>query len=495
MMADITTCIKGLQTSSPSYSALPEKLKYPISEITSTERRLRTKDFESLPSDLASFICVDEDDGKDLYYMSTAHQPALVEYFAPQNDPIAFSDYTKHFSAYPSLAKFINSRKLADDSVEKITTMICDTHDATEWSRPIGPFGVEEIALIEDALDATDLIRIVSNPFNSGASGDRAMITFSNRLDETHFDTIISRFEIFNSLAAPVKMRIRLGKIVSMLEQAKQASMRGISQPSPIDKGDEFFDYYSEPATAKGSYSHMLDQNIGRAAELGYFEDDNYTPFNVRLFPEDVALIRMHLKDIDNELFVERISSEMTKSGSAPRLYSVDFFADFEKVDELLANVASTNTRLSHSGRSRIAELRREVGRLKSQRDKWTETWVWYPSYGAISGTFVALAFTFAGRWFGGHRGPPPGMGGGSGESSESKSTTSLPKVDPNAVAQAVKVTSILAAAGYLMLNILDKVAGVATGTFMIVPGIGMPGSCEQGYDAGFDGGCYPSSI
>ena len=368
-------------------------------------RALRANDFEGLPSDMQGFICIAEEKNENIYYMSTAHQSALVEYFAPQNDPIVFSNYVKNSAAYPSFANFIKKKTA---SWKGIMPTVATSYDSTEWSKQMGPLGAEEISLIVNTLDSADDLRIVPNPFSSNARMDRAKIIFSNRLDETHFDTILNNLAIFSTTTAPAKLRLRLKNVMAMVEKVKEESMQGISQPSPIDFNNILFDHYADPTAAKTTYESLLFENQRTANDLGFFEDDNYTPFNVRLFPEDIALIRMHLNDIDNELFVERTSSQATQKGSSPNLYSIDFFADFEKIDELLANVATTNTKLSHSGRSRIAELRREVGRLKAQRDKWTEKWIWYPSYSALSGAFVALAFTFAHKWFGGG-----GSGGG----------------------------------------------------------------------------------
>ncbi len=493
-MTDITKCIPGVQTSSEnsSYSALPEKLIYPIGKKMSTSRTLGRADIEKLPSDLKGFICVSERDGSDVFYMSNGHQSALVEYFAPQNDPIVFSDYVRNGAAYPSFANFIMGEM---NNWDKEMPESSRSFDSTEWSKPIGPLGLEEISLIVNALGSSDDMRILENPFSSDKMAGRAKIFFSNRLDETHFDTILNRLEEFKRTSAPAKLRLRLLEIAVMIEGLKEASMRGISQPSPLDIDDALFDRYENPVENKVLYEAMLTQKLRNPKDLGFFEDDDYTPFNARLFPEDVALIRMHLDDTDNDIFIERISSKVSKGAEAPRLYSIDFFTDFGKIDELLANIASTNIKLSHSGRSRIAELRREVGRLKMQKERWLDKYVIHPAY-TIGGAATFVLFFKLADWIGGGGRGPQGPTFVQKNYYDGKlNKPDIIEVKVEDVAKSVTIAGVLTAIGYSLLSFADKAAGLATGTLMIIPGGTLPGTCPSGTSQQFDGGCYPNSI
>lgn len=421
LMGEIKKCLTGVQ--SKTYDALPDAFNYPLpangnnkddtAPKLSTTKPLSTNVMDALPSILSDDICYTDKKGASKFLMRRDAIPMLVKYLSPENDPILFSAYTENRGAYPSFVSYIEQQLLSGERgmehyLQFPPQQIDLSPDTTQWTRPTTmQLGIEEIAFIRtflsDDIGDNSYIRMVKDPFNSDAKAQRFAVSFSNRLDETDYENIIAAFQqLISSEAAPVRLRIRAETLMQELEAIKKEVIHRIAQAKPIRTGREIFKLYPDPEKAENTYHQMLSNPPPAVSEISTM----FTAVKEVMFPHEVALIRMHLGDKDNELFVERYNGENTADKKLPRRYAIRFFADFLEIDLLLSDIAATNPSLSSGERERIANLKMEMSRLQKQKSEWYDKTIKEPAYVLGGATIAAYLFNKFARHGGGGGGP-----------------------------------------------------------------------------------------
>jgi hypothetical protein len=163
------------------------------------------------------------------------------------------------------------------------------------------------------------------------------------------------------------------------------------------------------------------------------------------------------------------------------------------KLEEAISDTCESDVLRGPDAEAKCDALEGAVGRYAD--DPWYETagkWVGGGAT-ALAGTWMVFGpgMTYWNKWYSGKGGPKggasSGSGGGDGGSSVKKTPfptggaqrSSLPVVEP----EAVTVLGVLAVIGYVILNVADKAAGFATGTFIMIDG----GMIDRGM-GGIDG-------